>query len=862
MYNAIYYDRKEETVHILDDENGYICKNYKDFAFRKKTGGPYKSLWGDELERTTNFFNRDPSVLESDLPIETKILVEMYRDEDTPSKTNSVVLFDIETDSTGGFPNIKTADKEVTAITLYDMTTKKYHTLILDKQSQIQDVESDTDSLKSFKSEPELLSYFLSLWEQICPTVVSAWNGDGFDIPYITKRISVVLGDSEMKRMSPIGVVYYNTRKQQMVIGCVSCLDYMILYKKFRFEPRPQYSLNFIGNVEFGKGKIQYEGSLNDLFKKDLKKYIEYNKFDVELLRMLDEKFKFIQLAIGICHIGHVPYEWFGMSSRFIEGAIIVYMRKHGNLVAPNKPHEYADVEDIIDKDDDDEDETDADIYSTTIQNKGGFKGAFVKEPVPGLYEWVISVDINSLYPSCIRTMNISPETYIGKIVNWDIEKFLKAETPEYKIGNATYTHDQIKELFQDKITIGANGALYDTKVKGIIPSILDVWFDQRVEFKKLSKKYEKEGNKELAEFYDRRQHIQKIFLNSVYGILGLSVSRFYSKDNAEAVTISGQNIIKTTEKIVISYFKEKFASRNKNYTNDANTVVYIDTDSNYISLLPLMELESIKQDDRKDYSINTSSEIIDKINKMYVVMSKKFFNSDDNKIRIVGESLCDTAFWVAKKKYSLHVVYNLEDKKDVDKIKTKGIEFIKSSFPIKFSKFGNDLLVSILKKRDKKDVDNDILTFVENLKTLTPLDVAKNTSVKFTGKKGDKMVDLDPKTRTPFSYIKGSTAQCKSALTYNDLLKLFGLDKKIEPIYSGGKIKWVYLRQNHYNIDAIAFKSDGTDPKEILEIIETYVDRRGLYEHELKNKLEDFYNALKWDFPTKSKIKSKEFFD
>lgn len=870
MYNAIYYDRKGEILHLFDDTYGYICKKYKDFAFRKKRGGMYRSLWGDELEKTISFDFKDSSLFESDLPVETKILIDLYRDDDKPAKKNSIIFFDIETDSTGGFANIESADKEITAITLYDVTVKKYHTLILNKTNAIENIDINKESLKSFQTEQELLKYFLTLWEEISPTIVSAWNGDGFDFPYIVKRISVVLGDTDMKRLSPIGVVFYNTKRRKVVIGCVSCLDYMVLYKKFRFEPRPQYNLNFIGEVELGKGKIKFEGSLNDLYKTDIKKYIEYNKFDVELLCLLDEKFKFIELAVGICHVGHIPYEWFHMSSRFIEGAIIIYMRKHGNLVASNKPVQISnhcknhpeDSLDVLSDDDADDIVDDVDTDGIDISDNTSFEGAYVKEPIPGLYEYVISADINSLYPSCIRTINISPETYMGKIINWDIDEYMQKTEKDYKIGELVYTHETLKDfLVSNNIIIAANGAMFDGETQGIIPAILDQWFSQRVEFKSLSKKYSKEGNLELAEFYDRRQHIQKIFLNSVYGILGLRSGRFYSKDNAEAVTISGQNIIRTTEKIVISFFKEKYKKYETPCINEKNIVVYIDTDSVYVSLAPLIELEDIKESDKKSYSIQTANEIVNNINDMYKILSKRFFNSANNKIKIVGESLCDTAFWIAKKKYSLHIIHNIDDKKDVMKIKTKGIEFIKSSFPIKFSEFGNNLMMSILQKKNKTDIDNNILTFVENLATFSPKDIAKNTSVKFFGKNGNKIINFDDKKRNRFSFLKRTTAQAKAALAYNDFLVLFKLTKKIEPIYSGSKIKWVYLKDNPYNLESLAFKSDGTDPNEIMDIINTYVDRTGLYKHEMKKKLESFYKALKWEFPEKSKINASKLF-
>lgn len=522
MYKSIYYDKSKELLHLWDDELGYVCKKFKNFAFAKSEFGRYTTLQGEKVDKIYDFNYENPNNYESDLPVETKILMELYRDIDEPAKNIKTLIIDIETDSTGGFPNMKTFDKEITAFSYYERLTNQYKCLILDKDHQVTagNVKENVEIIP-FDNEESLLKGILNTFEQIRPDIVTGWNacyngyfgdGCGFDIPYIYGRICNILGDKEASRLSEIGVCYVKKRDSTVVIAGVNTIDYMLLYKKFRFEPRQSYTLDFIGKTEFGKGKVKYEGSLNALYKDDINKFIEYNLCDVEIVKMLDDQFKFLDLAVSVTSAGHVPYEWFHMSSRFIEGAIITYMRRNGNMVAPNKP---MNIEDDVEQQMMDKLEEMQNGNEEEDGDDDKFRGAYVKNPIPGLYSWVLSVDIKSLYPSAIRTINISPETYIGKVENWNVDDFVGGIMKEVKIADETYSIDEFKKFINDeKIHISTVGAMYNGKKLGIVPSILSMWFTQRLEFQDLMKKYSKDGDKDKEAYYTRRQHVQKIFLN------------------------------------------------------------------------------------------------------------------------------------------------------------------------------------------------------------------------------------------------------------------------------------------------------------------------------------------------------------
>ena len=836
MYQNIYIDSSvdDTTVYIWDDNLGLRTFNWSEFAYAyiKDPTGKYLTMTGDRVSKTRRFTRGNPNIFESDLPRETRVLTDLYLHEDNPSEGNIVMYFDIEVSMENGVPDVHKPNNEITSIALYDSTIDKYTVIVLDKNNFYTDRQSDGADILFCTSETDLLHKFISLYEEIQPTIITGWNSNGFDVPYLYNRMRQVCGASIANRLSPIGKVKYSDRLERYRIAGVSSLDYLDLYKKYTYTQQPNYRLDTIGRFEVNLGKIEYEGSLDQLFRDDLDKFIEYNLQDVRIIVELDRKMKFIELVRGICHIGHVPYEDYGMASRVLEGTIVTYLHRKG-IVVTDKPEGGREKMEAMNNGDE------------------GFIGAFVKDPVPGLYDWVYSLDLQSLYPSIIMSLNISPETKIGFVKNWNMEQHFRKEITAYVIeekGNTTtieLEYEQFMEFMVDNnLTISSNGVLYANDKRGIIPEILETWFAQRVEYKNLMKKYVNEGDKDKASYYDRRQHIQKIFLNSLYGVLGLPVFRFYDVDNAAAVTITGQDVIKSTAKVVNKRYEKLLGV-------EGDHVTYIDTDSIYASAKSIMPVDA----DPKQFTIDIAREMETTLNRFYDTFAKKAFNCDKHKLYIKGESVASTGFWVTKKRYALDKVYDLETSQDVNKMVVKGLDVVRSSFPKVFREFMTQMLKDILKKVPKDIIDEKVLKLKQSLDTVNYLEVARNTSA-------NNITEYDTDTSGALNkFRKGTPAHIKAAIVYNRLLKYYGIEKQYERITDGEKIKYLYLKSNPLQIDAVAVKGYH-DPKEIIQLVEEYIDTDALFENELRNKLDDFYTALNWgNIPTEVNQNAGDFF-
>jgi DNA polymerase elongation subunit (family B) len=881
MYQNIFVSKKDNIIHLWDDKKGYVTVPYRPYAYRKREGGMYRSIYGDELEKVYKFNPKDPSLFESDVPAETRILIDAYEDSDEPSEGHRVVYLDIEVSTEGGFPNVEEADKEITAIAIYDSCTSKYTAFILDKEHKLQDFVKENVEVRSFTDEDSLLMHFLTKWEEIQPTISTGWNSDNFDMPYLFRRMKNIVGPNNAKRLSPIQVAYINDWNKKVIVAGVTHLDYMTLYKKLNIKQEASYALGAIGKKIVGMEKIAYKGSLDDLYKADINKYIEYNLNDVQIIVALEKKLQFIELARAICHKGHVPYEWYEMSSRFIEGAILMYLRRKGQ-VAKNKSLDGRDE------------------YETQMEdNEQGFEGAYVKAPTPGRYDWVFDLDLTSMYPNIIISLNLSPETKVAVInkieydnsyvedrtkeIREDYENlgdsaqkktpfaqyleqrlyafnarlFAQDKIGKYHVGSTVYTNDEFKQLVvQSNLSVASNGVMCKKDKTGVIPEILVKWFDERKDLRKLAKKHADLKEWEKYEFYDGRQKVQKVLLNSIYGVLGLPIFRFYDKDNASAVTITGQDIIKSTGKAINECFKRSLNEK------EGDWVIYTDTDSCFASALPIIKknMPDIDLNDEKAMTeaiLKVTGDVQSFVNKFYDVMAKRYFNIEKHRFDAKQEVIAKTSFWLAKKRYAQFIINKAGI--ECDEMEVKGIDVVRTSFPIRFRKFMQKFLDDMLRKLPKDQIDASILEFKDKMSTYPVIEIAKNTSVKFKSQNGDN--DYNPKTRHPFQFMDGTPAQAKAALAYNDLLKTWKLDKDVPEIFHGQKIKWVYLKQNQYGIEGIAMKADGTDPDRIMEFIEQYVDRNAMYEQELKGKLLDFYNVLNWSYPNETDVKLEEFF-
>lgn len=835
-YQNIFIDQKtdEQTVYVWDDANGLLTYPLSEFnyAYVKDPTGKYLSMTGDRLSKTRRFTRGHPNVFESDLPRETRVLTDLYLNEDTPSEGNIIMYFDIEVSMANGIPDVNKPNNEVTSVAVYDPITEKYTVMVLDKQELYENRSTDSVDTIFCSTEQDLLFKFITVYEEIRPTILTGWNSNGFDVPYLYNRIRQICGNSVANKLSPIGIVKYSERLERYRIAGVSCLDYLDLYKKFTYTQLQNYRLDTVARTELGRGKVEYEGSLDDLFKNDLNTFIDYNLEDVRLIVDMDKKLKLIELVRGICHLGHVPYEDYNMSSRFLEGTIVTYLHRKG-IIVTDKPQDAREKMEALDN------------------GEEGFIGAYVKDPIPGLYDWVYSLDLQSLYPSIIMSLNISPETKVGFVRNWNMEQHFRKEIVAYVIEekgvDTTLELDYdafMRFMSENNLTVSSNGVLYANYKKGIIPEILETWFAQRVEYKNLMKKYVNEGDKDKASYYDRRQHIQKIFLNSLYGVLGLPVFRFYDVDNAAAVTITGQDVIKSTAKVVNKHYEKMLGVV-------GDHVTYIDTDSIYASATPIMPSDA----DPKQFTIDKAREMETTLNRFYDTFAKKAFNCDTHKLFIKGESVASTGFWVTKKRYALDKVYDLETNQDVNKMVVKGLDVVRSSFPKAFREFMTQLLKDILKKVPKDIIDQKVLELRKSLENVNYLEVARNTSA-------NNITEYDSAPTGGLNkFKKGTPAHIKAAIVYNRLLTYFNIQNKYERIADGEKIKYVYLKNNPLQIDAVAVKGYH-DPAEIIDLIHQYIDTGALFDNELKNKLEDFYTALNWgNIPTEVNQNASDFF-
>jgi DNA polymerase elongation subunit (family B) len=616
----------------------------------------------------------------------------------------------------------------------------------------------------------------------------------------------------------------------------VSYLDYMGLYKNFTYTELDSYRLDSIAQRELGRKKIEYDGNLDILFETDIEKFIEYNLVDVELVVEFDRKLQFIDTARGICHAGHVPYEDFVYSSKYLEGALLCYLKRK-NIVAPNKPADRRERMEALKE-----------------NKEEKFIGAYVKAPIVGKYEWIYDLDLTSLYPSIIMSINISPETKMGKIENWDAQDYIKGKRESWIINGDTITQENLKLFFErSKFSVASNGVLYRTDKVGCIPDILDLWFSQRVEFRKLEKQYGESGDKEQYAFYKKRQLVQKILLNSLYGVLGLPAFRFYDVDNATAVTTTGQTVIKSTADMAnIKYNKEL-------NTPNADSNIYIDTDSVFFSAVPLLDhrFPNWKDNDQNTiagYVNEIAGEMQDYLNNFYDILGKKVFNIDKHRFEIKKEFVSKAGIWIAKKRYAQWIIS--DNGVPVDKLDVKGLDVVRSSYPAAFRKFMSEVLIEILRGDTETQLTDKIYTFKKDLVNMDVVKIAKAGAVKelskYLPKKKDQTAMFQFKSATP--------AHVKAAIAYNQLLTHFGLQNQYEPLKDGDKIKWVYLKQNPYGLDGVAMNGYN-DPKEIMDLVTTYIDYDKIFERELLKKLEDFYGALNWGEVLSSTKTAEKFF-
>ena len=838
MYQNIYFDIKTKKVHLWDDVRGYESFKFKPYAYKKSPTGRYTSLFGDKLTKVYDYDPRQRGLFESDVPAETRVLVDRYADSDDISKNHRILFFDIEVKVTEGFPSPSEAPNEVTSIGFNDCTDDSYHCLVLDPEGKVDlnhpDILRNNFNVEIFDSEFDLLQRFFMRYREINPTIISGWNSEKFDVPYLYNRACKVVGKKVASMFSPIGIVQWSDFKSKHKIAGVSHLDYLFLYRKFTYTEKSSYRLDAIAEEEIGEKKVEYEGTLNDLYNNDRTQFVLYNVQDVAIVDKLNKKLDFISITQALTHSGHVPYENVFTSSRYLEGAILVYLRKL-DIVAPDKKPKPKLAEDFQ------------------------FAGAHVAVPKKGKHDWVFDLDVTSMYPSVIMSLNISPETKLGKLEQWSEQDFIREVEKVYKIndddGNevASMSYGDFKSYVTDnKISISANGVLYRTDKTGLIPAILSKWFDERVEYRKLAKKFGNDGNTERYEYFDRRQLIQKIMLNSLYGVLGLSVFRFYDIDNAEATTLTGQSLIKFSKTITNHFYNNELGT-------DDDHVIYIDTDSIFASALPLVKHrypnENTNSKSMMSKRILTiASELQAYLNKSYDYFGEKFCNIKNHKFEIKQEVIAISGLFIAKKRYGMKIIN--DNGVDVNKVMVKGIDTVRSNFPKACGKLLKEVLDDVLANVPKEKIDDRILNFKSSMNTMPIDNIWMPTGIKSLKKYTQRKL----KKQTFSKFKLGAPVHVKSAVNYNDLLLHFEISKQYLLISSAEKIRWVYLTKNPLGIESLAYKGY-EDPIEILQYIRDYIDYDKMYDKNLHRKIMMFYEAMDWTKPVDKKFTLERFF-
>ena len=804
--------------------NGKKVQDKIDFSpslfVRSPKQSEYKSLFGQNLEQidfesineAKDFVKRYREV--QDFPIfgNTNFAyqyITRYFPDDIDFDISQIKIWslDIETSAEFGFPDVNDPLEEMLLITIQDYNTKD----IISWGSKHCEPVKENHKYIRCKDEYDLLKKFIEYVYLDHPHIITGWNIEFFDIPYLCNRIRKVLGEDSMKQLSPWNVVnqreisrFKNLETVFDIVG-VSVLDYLDLYKKFTYTAQESYKLDHIAKVELGKEKLSYAeyDSFRMFYKNNWQKFVEYNVVDVELVDQLEDKMRLIELILTMAYDAKCNYIDVFSAVRTWDCILWNHLWKKKIVV-----HQRDD------------------------SRKGRqIEGAFVQEPVPGKYDWVVSFDATSLYPSIIMQYNLSPETMMPGGIDVTVNSLLNKE----------HSLDSLRE---DNLCMTANGYRFKTDKQGIFPEIVQKLFDDRQKYKKLmiaaQKKYEETKDKlyqkDIAKF-NNFQMARKIQLNSLFGAWGNEFFRFYDDRIAEGITITGQYIIRTVGKALNEYLNKICGS------NDYIYSFYSDTDACYITLDPLV------QKFYKDMPREKVVEILDKIcnDRIEKAINKacddlmSYTNAYERKVYFKREVIADRGIWVAKKRYALNVYNNEGVQYKEPKLKVMGLEIVRSSTPEPIRDALREAVKLALTKTEAH-IQKYIREFEEEYKTLRAEDIAFPRGVNGLDKYSDRAS----------IYRQATPMHVRGALLYNFYLKEKKLEKKYELIQEGDKIKFLYLKEpNTIGENCIAFVS--SIPEELQ--LTKYVDYNIMFEKSFLEPLTTILNGIGWSAKPKATL-------
>ena len=725
-------------------------------------------------------------------------------------KKMNLVTIDIEVQSENGFPTVEKCDEELLLISLQDYNTKRILTFGVGPYR----TQDKMVKYVQCNDEYDLLQHFINYWSHTPPEVVTGWNCQLYDIPYLAKRITRVLGDKAMKKLSPWGLVtneeIYMMGRPQLVydIAGVTVLDYMDLYKKFTYKAQESYRLDYIGEVELGNKKLDHSefDTFKDFYTKGWNKFVDYNIQDVRIVDGLEEKMKLIELAITMAYDAKVNFTDVFYQVRMWDMIIYNDLKRKGIVIPPKKDQDKSEK----------------------------YAGAYVKEPKPGMYDWVVSFDLNSLYPHLIMQYNISPETLLDdRFPNVSVDRLLNEEV-------------DLSSL--EDVTVCPNGAMFTTKTRGFLPKLMEKIYSERVVFKKkmiqAKKDYEKKPTKALEKEISRCNNIQmakKIQLNSAYGAIGNQYFRYYMLANAEAITLGGQFSIRWIENRMNRYMNKVLKTENKDY------VIASDTDSIYLHLGPLVQV--IFKDREKN--VESIVSFLDKICEVefekYISSSYEalatYVNAYDQKMFMKRETIAERGIWTAKKRYMLNA-WDIEGVRFAEpKLKMMGIEAVKSSTPAPCRKMIKDA-ISIIMNESEDNVQKYIMKMRSDFRNMDPAEIAFPRTCNNVEKYRNRLT----------IYSKGTPMHVRGSLLFNHYLKQKNLEGKYNVINNGEKIKFCYLKNpNPIHENVISFISEF--PKEFG--LSQYIDYDLQFEKSFIEPLKAILDSIGWSVEKTATLES-----
>ena len=913
-YVDAYYNKDKDIVQVVERVNGK--RIYQDYpAWRtfyvRDDSGSHRSIHGEKVrqvkvKRKKDLhkelrMHSDRKIYESDIKPEIRCLAENYLGKDSP-KLN-VAFFDIEVDfdAARGFAPPEDPFMPITAITVALQWTGQLVTFVIPPEHMregegLEEAQRLCDKFEDtflYLSEADLLNDFLALIEDA--DVLSGWNSEGFDIPYTLNRIVRVLSKSHTRKLclwdlypTPKKLIKFGKEQTSYnLLGRIH-LDYLELYRKYTYHEMHSYSLDAIGEYELDERKIAYEGTLDQLYNQDFYKFIEYNRQDTALLDNLDKKLRFIDLANEIAHDNTVNIQTTMGAVAVTESAIINEAHRRG-MVVPDRKRRSWDTED------DDYEPTREEEEAAEAQKAAG---AFVADPQKGLQKWVAGIDINSLYPSIIRALNMSPETITAQLRPDLTDEMIQTRirngrggknkgfgaaqawedtfsTEEFRLLNEKdktqiitldmedgssheLTGAEISDLvFSGELpwAISANGTIFKQDVQGIIPSLLERWYAERKVLQANKKKAIEKGDAEEIAFWDKRQLVKKINLNSLYGAILNQGCRFYDKRIGQSTTLSGRCITrhmgsKTNEVI------------DGTYDYKGKSVIYGDTDSIYYSMYPSYskEIDSGEIEWDKEIALTMYDEIADQVNASFPDFMKEFFNCPRKQGEIIAagrENLATSAIFIKKKRYAMLIYDDDGERRDIEgkpgKVKAMGLDLKRSDTPDYMQTFLSSCLLKVLTGGDQDDIVDMVKEFKKEFRDKpgwekgTPKRVNNLTKFKNDVAKYKKAQNADFKLRSSEDRLQKPRlpGHVSAALNWNTLREMHG-DRYSVEITDGMKTIVCKLRDNPMKMTSIAYPID--EPRIPQWFQELPFDHDLMETTIIDKKIDNLIGVLKWD--------------